>query len=299
MSAALPGPAVIVLIGASGSGKSTVARTWPASYRLELDAYRELVAGDAGDQDATADAVRALNTVLTARLARGLTSVIDATNTRVDVRRGLVLAAHDHGLPAVALVVDTPLAQCLARNGRRRGSRRVPENVVRRQHEQIAVARPGLHGEGFDQVVTLTQLLRLRPLLQQAADAHGAALGAGAGTAEPHSMLRQLLARRFFGDDLAAAFAWQLLGAGADPVATLAIGADKLVLIFRTDSDDPAEWGFEAQVPCPSDICDSPAWVPVWTPGDLLDAYDVNVDDDDDAIHCESCGAGVRTALSA
>lgn len=106
-----------------------------------------------------------------------------------------------------------------------------------------------------------------------------------------------MLARRFFGDDLASVFEWQWLGKGADPVATLAIGTDRLVLTFRTDCDDPGEWGFEASVPCSRDTCTGPAWAPIWTPGDLLDAYDVNVDDD--AILCESCEAGIRTAVSA
>ncbi|MFJ3339401.1 hypothetical protein [Streptomyces sp. NPDC086766] len=45
MNHALPEPAVIALIGVNGSGQSALARTWPASYRLELDAYRERVSG--------------------------------------------------------------------------------------------------------------------------------------------------------------------------------------------------------------------------------------------------------------
>ncbi|QDN84366.1 ATP-binding protein [Streptomyces sp. RLB3-6] len=283
----IPEPSVIVLIGASGSGKTTLARTWPASYRLELDRYRMLVSGSAGDQDATADAVRALNTVLAARLARGLTCVIDQTCTRADIRGGFVSAAHDHGMRAIALVMDTSLSACQARNARRPDERRVPRGTVQRQAEQIAAARPGLHGEGFDQVVLASQLLRLRPLLQRASDAHEAELGTGS---EDGPELSRMLARRTFGSELAQAFRWQWLEDGADPIATVAVGGELLVLTYRTDSDDPGEWGFEAQVPCPTDDCLGPAWVPVWSPTDLLQVYDA--DTDDDAVVCGRCGVG-------
>jgi predicted kinase len=293
-TASLPDPSLIVLMGASGSGKSTLARTWPASYRLELDFYRELVSGSAGDQDATGDAVHVLETVLAARLARGLTCVIDATNTRADVRRSLVKAAHAHGLPAAALLMDSPLSLCQARNSLRPEERRVPKDVVRSQYDQLAAARPGLRGEGFDQVVQAGQLLRLRPLLQRASDAHRAELGIDGGRGlEP----RRMLARRTFGQDLAEAFEWQWLESGNDPIATVGVGDDRLVLAYRTDSEDPSEWGFQAHVPCPTDGCPSPAWVPVWSPTDLLAVYDG--DADDDAVLCDRCGAGtgVRAAV--
>ncbi|MFE9645813.1 AAA family ATPase [Streptomyces sp. NPDC006365] len=83
MNDTVPEPSVIVLVGASGSGKSTLARTWPADYRLELDFYRSLVSGDAGDQEATGDAAALLHQVLVARAARGLTSVVDATSLKI------------------------------------------------------------------------------------------------------------------------------------------------------------------------------------------------------------------------
>ncbi|MEV5774258.1 ATP-binding protein [Streptomyces antimycoticus] len=293
MTQVIPEPSLIVLMGAAGSGKSTLARTWPASYRLELDFYRELVSGSAGDQEATADAVHALEVVLFARLARQLPCVVDATNTRADVRRRLVDAARVHSLPAVALLMDTPLDVCQSRNAQRPQERRVPPDVVVRQAAQIAAAQPGLRAEGFHHVVRASQLLRLRPLLQRATDAHLAELGTDDNPCEPSRML----ARRTFGSELAAAFEWQWLGSGADPLATVAVGGDKLVLAYRTDSDDPGEWGFEAQVPCPTEGCSGPAWVPVWSPTDLLAVYDGDTDDTE--VLCERCGVGtgVRAAV--
>lgn len=150
----IPDPAVIVLIGAAGSGKSTLATTtWEPTEVLCLDQYRALVADSAGDQTATGDAVVLLQHVLEARLRRGLTCVIDATNTEAQVRAQYVQAARRHDVPAVALIVSTPLEECLARNAVRPDERRVPEDIVRAQHHAATDARPHLSREGFDHVV--------------------------------------------------------------------------------------------------------------------------------------------------
>ncbi|WP_405510596.1 AAA family ATPase [Streptomyces cyaneofuscatus] len=55
----MPKHSLVVLIGPSGAGKSTIARTWPASQVLSLDALRKTVSDEAGEQDATGDAVAA------------------------------------------------------------------------------------------------------------------------------------------------------------------------------------------------------------------------------------------------
>ncbi|MGZ2360937.1 ATP-binding protein [Streptomyces sp. 372A] len=150
----IPAPALIVLIGAAGSGKSTWARTWPSTQVLELDHFRAMVSDAAGDQSATSSAVTVMHAVLEARLARHRTTVIDATNTETRVRAGLVRMARDHGVPTVALVVPTPVSVCVERQAHRRPDRAVPEDVVRRQHADMTAALPGLRQEeGFDHVL--------------------------------------------------------------------------------------------------------------------------------------------------
>lgn len=153
-------PALVVLLGVAGAGKSTIAAQWRPSQVLSLDAYRELVSDDETDQDATADAVQVLHTVLAARLRRGLTSVVDATNVEATARRTLLDLAAANGMPAVAVVVDTPLGLARARNatrpgprGRARWGRRVPAAVVEEQHRQLRESIPRLREEGFADVV--------------------------------------------------------------------------------------------------------------------------------------------------
>ncbi|WP_331750594.1 MULTISPECIES: ATP-binding protein [unclassified Streptomyces] len=95
----IPDPSLVVLIGAAGSGKSTWASTWPDTQVLELDRFRALVSDDAGCQEATGDAVFALQAVLEARLARRKMTVVDATNCEKSVRANLIATARRHGVP--------------------------------------------------------------------------------------------------------------------------------------------------------------------------------------------------------
>jgi protein phosphatase len=143
---------LVVLVGASGSGKSTwAAGRFRPDAVLSSDAFRALVSGDASDQSASDEAFRALHVILGARLRRGLLTVVDATNLTSPARRSLLARARAAGRPSMAVVFDVPLEVCLARNARRPG-RRVPETVVRRQCRQLAGAMAGLADEGFDEI---------------------------------------------------------------------------------------------------------------------------------------------------
>jgi protein phosphatase len=153
----LPDPCLVVLVGAAGAGKTTfAARYFAPDEILSSDAYRELVAGDAGDQRATGAAFAALHRDLRRRLAEGGRPVVDATNVTGRARAALVHAATAAGVPAVAIVLAPPLDVVLARNAGRRG-RVVPEAVVRRHVAELgrALRGAGLAAEGFDAVIVL------------------------------------------------------------------------------------------------------------------------------------------------
>src|SRR5690606_9459577 len=108
-----------------------------ASQVLSLDALREVVSDDAGDQDATGDAVAALHLLLEARMRRRLFTVVDATNVSEAARRPLVAAAKRHNMLPIALLVATPGTVCVDRQGARPANRRVPEEVVIRQRKDM------------------------------------------------------------------------------------------------------------------------------------------------------------------
>ena len=155
MTVLVPDPAVVVLAGPAGCGKSTVAgRHFSADDVLSSDAFRALVAGDAADQTASAAAFSLLRHALDARMARRRLTVVDATNLTRRERRRVVGVARRHDVPAVAIVLDLPLATCRQRAAART-SRPVDAEVVERQHRVLRDSLSGIEDEGFADVVVL------------------------------------------------------------------------------------------------------------------------------------------------
>ncbi len=139
----VPELSLVVLIGASGSGKSTFARThFAATEVLSSDSCRALVSDDENDQSASRDAFEVLHFIAAKRLAAGRLTVVDATNVQPESRRELIALAREHDVLPVAIVLDLPEAVCVARNAER-ADRRFGPHVQRRQRDQL---RRGLRG---------------------------------------------------------------------------------------------------------------------------------------------------------
>lgn len=150
----IPPTALVLLIGASGSGKSTFAsRHFDPAVVVSSDELRGVVAGDETDQHATEAAFGRLHQWLETRLAAGVLAVVDATNTDWMRRAELIGRARRHGRPAYAVVFDLPLEVCLARNAARR--RTVPAAVIRRQQDELRRDLDRLDLEGFSAVRVL------------------------------------------------------------------------------------------------------------------------------------------------
>lgn len=154
----VPELSLVVLIGASGSGKSTLARRlFKHTEILSSDTCRGWVSDDDNNQEATGDAFDVLHYVARKRLARGLLTVVDATNVRAEDRKPLVqLAREFHCLP-VAIVVDTPEHLCHERNSER-PDRNFGPHVIRNQRMAMRRELRGLEREGFRHVFTLRTL---------------------------------------------------------------------------------------------------------------------------------------------
>jgi predicted kinase len=152
----IPDPSLVLLVGAAGSGKSTLAaRLFAADEVVSSDALRAVVAGDEADQRASAVAFRILHRTLDRRLASGLLTVVDATNTTAAQRRPIVQRATALGFPLVAIVLDLPSHVIHAQNAGR--LRIVGADVIDHHLAAIrsTVDRGHLKLEGFDPVVVL------------------------------------------------------------------------------------------------------------------------------------------------
>jgi alkanesulfonate monooxygenase SsuD/methylene tetrahydromethanopterin reductase-like flavin-dependent oxidoreductase (luciferase family)/predicted kinase len=155
VTTALPDPALVVLVGASGSGKSAWAQ---GRYRPEevvsSDQLRGVVGSGEHDLDASADAFALLDRIVAARLKRGLNTVVDTLGLDPARRRAQLGAARQAGLPAVAVLFDTDPALCRRRNAQR--DRGVPAAVLDGQLRRVPAVAAELDAEGWDLIARPT-----------------------------------------------------------------------------------------------------------------------------------------------
>lgn len=149
MKIEIPEFALVLLIGASGTGKSTfAAKHFLLTEVVSSDRMRGWVADDESDQSATPDAFDVLHYVVEKRLKARRFTVVDATNVQPESRKSLVaLAKRFHAL-SVAIVFDLPEALAVARNANR-PDRQFGAGPVRRQMQSLKRSLKGLQREGI------------------------------------------------------------------------------------------------------------------------------------------------------
>ena len=155
MNITLPELSLVVIVGASGSGKSSFAsKHFKQTEIVSSDYCRGLVCNNENDQTATKDAFDLLEYITAKRLRRGHLTIVDATNVRSEDRRIYVkLAREFHFLP-VAIVLNTSETICKERNAKR-SDRTFASHVVRNQSREVKRSIKRLKKEGFRYVYVL------------------------------------------------------------------------------------------------------------------------------------------------
>ncbi len=158
MTLTIPELSFVVLIGVSGSGKSTFARKhFKPTEILSSDYCRGLVSDDENSQAATKDAFELLHFIARKRLSAGKLTVVDATNVQPESRAAFVEIAREfHCLP-VAIVLDVPERVAHDRNTTR-PDRNFGPHVIRQQAQQLKRSVRRLEREGFRHVHVLKSL---------------------------------------------------------------------------------------------------------------------------------------------
>lgn len=166
MQITVPELSLVVLIGVSGSGKSSFAKKhFKKTEILSSDECRGLVSDDENNQAATQDAFEVLYYIAGKRLKNGLLTVIDATNVQRESRKGLIQLAHTYHCLPVAIVLDLPEKVCETRN-KNREDRNFGNHVIRQQSLQLKKSIRGLKDEGFKQVYVLKSLEEVEAVLE-------------------------------------------------------------------------------------------------------------------------------------
>lgn len=156
MTIKIPDLSLVVLVGASGSGKSSFAHNhFLPTEILSSDTFRGLVSDDENSMDATSDAFEMLHTLLRLRLARGRLCVVDATNVQPGPRKALIQIARAYHVVPVAIVLNTPVEVCIARN-KDRADRNFGPHVCRAHVSDLKRSLRSLQVEGFRYVHVLS-----------------------------------------------------------------------------------------------------------------------------------------------
>ncbi len=158
MNIPLPEFSLVLLVGASGSGKSTfAAKHFKPTEVLSSDWCRAAVSDDPNDQAATKDAFELLHFIAAKRLRAMKLTVIDATNVQPESRKLLIELARSHDALPVAIVFDVPERLSQERN-RTRPDRDFGPHVVRQQAQQLRRSMRGMQREGLRYVWTLSSV---------------------------------------------------------------------------------------------------------------------------------------------
>lgn len=180
MEIEIPKLSLIVLMGTSGSGKSTFAeKHFSSTQVLSSDYCRALVSDDENNMNVTEDAFDMLFYIAAKRLAAGKLVVIDATNIEKKARQPLVELARKYHVIPVAIILDIPEKICHQRNAMR-PDKQLEKHVIRQQRSLLRRSIKALRWEGFRHIYRLRSeaeidsvRIKQRPMWNDKTDEHG------------------------------------------------------------------------------------------------------------------------------
>jgi probable F420-dependent oxidoreductase len=142
-----------VLIGPVAAGKSTwAAQHFRPDQIVSSDALRAVVGEGEHDLRASADAFALLEQIVTRRVRRRLTTVVDSLGFDAAPRTTWRRLAAEAGVPCLAVVFDAAPAECRRRNSTRPVA--VPADVIAGQLQRWPSIRDEVTAEPWHEILT-------------------------------------------------------------------------------------------------------------------------------------------------
>ena len=149
MKQMIPEKCLVLLIGASGCGKSTFAKQhFLPTEIVSSDECRGTVSDDDNNQLATGDAFELLHYIVEKRMKNGRLTVVDATNVQPDSRKKLIQIADKHYYQTVGVVFNFDVDVSFERN-QSRENRQFGRHVVAGHVRELRRALKTIKREGF------------------------------------------------------------------------------------------------------------------------------------------------------
>lgn len=169
----IPSPALVVLAGPAGAGKSTWAESnFRPEQIVSSDRLRAMVGASERDQSVSAEAFELLETLLQARVGRRLTTVVDSMGFDSEARTRWREMAVKAGMASIVVIFDTAPGECRRRNAAR--PRSVPVGVLDQQLKRWKTVRSEIESEDFDITLTDPGQVRLVPAAMAGAASNAA-----------------------------------------------------------------------------------------------------------------------------
>ena len=133
---------MIILCGAPGSGKTTIAKRIEKEYGMVRYSMDELHLLEHSE----------LICFVVTSLQQEQDTVVDALYTKLEWRKTILEAIKNFKCTKTLIYVDTPLDECIRRNKCRRNS--LPDFVIERVYNSI---EPPTLDEGWDEIIYVSE----------------------------------------------------------------------------------------------------------------------------------------------
>ena len=144
----------IVMVGISGSGKSSVAKKLSTKYNaiiISSDELRKELFNDVNDMEHNGKVFETLNQRVKENLLNGNNVIVDATNITMKSRKSVLNTINDvkktHEICVTAYILTKPLSICIEDDEKR--VKKVGKDVIIRQAERFEIP---FYEEGFDEI---------------------------------------------------------------------------------------------------------------------------------------------------
>ena len=140
---------IVLLSGPIGCGKSTFANRFFGAHIVSADTLREMISGDAGNQNVSRAAFELLEILIDTKMRHDFPVIVDNLNHRPSSRKDLYHLADKYGYNKVVIAFgDVDLKTCQAQNAGR--ARVVPRDIVEKQYNTFKENMKFLKDEPID-----------------------------------------------------------------------------------------------------------------------------------------------------